>query len=260
MATAAVLGWAHAGLAAAAALPLVLVVSVPLLRTVGEALRSSDDLVELRHVPDARAAEVARLAADRERLLSRRSVPRSASAPASRRRCTTARSSGSSRSGKTLQSRASHRRCWPDISTRRSPRRERDHLLVPSRHGAGDRVRSVAACRGRAVSRGSRRRPHRDGTVEDQMLAGTTLLRHRAGAHVNAVKHAVHDRDRRVGRQRRQAHVLEVRDDGVGIESSGRQAGRASGTCRARDGAEAGRGAAGRSRSRREPTAERGHA
>jgi signal transduction histidine kinase len=70
MATAAVLVWAHAGLAAAAGLLLVLIVSVPLLRTVGSALKSGDDLLELRHVSDERAAEVARLASDRERLLS----------------------------------------------------------------------------------------------------------------------------------------------------------------------------------------------
>jgi signal transduction histidine kinase len=70
MATAAVLVWAHAGLAAAAGLLLVLVISVPLLRTVGSALKSSDDLLVLRQVSDQRAAEVARLASDRDRLLS----------------------------------------------------------------------------------------------------------------------------------------------------------------------------------------------
>ena len=35
-----------------------------------DGLKSSDDLVELREVSDARSEEVARLAADRERLLS----------------------------------------------------------------------------------------------------------------------------------------------------------------------------------------------
>ena len=70
MAAAAVLVWAHAGLAAAAALLLVLVVTVPLLHTVGNALQNIDDLLALRNVSDERAAEVARLASDRERLLS----------------------------------------------------------------------------------------------------------------------------------------------------------------------------------------------
>jgi two-component system NarL family sensor kinase len=70
MAGATVLVWAHAGLAAAAALLLVLVITIPLVRTVGDALKRSDDLVVLQHVSDVRAAEVARLSSDRERLLS----------------------------------------------------------------------------------------------------------------------------------------------------------------------------------------------
>jgi signal transduction histidine kinase len=70
MATATVFVWAHAGLAAVAALLLVLVATVPLLRTVGTALTKGDDLVALRHVFDERAAEVARLASDRERLMT----------------------------------------------------------------------------------------------------------------------------------------------------------------------------------------------
>jgi signal transduction histidine kinase len=70
LATAAVLVWARAGLAAAAALLLVLAVTMPLARTLADALRSSDDLKALRRVSDERAAEVARLASDRDRLLS----------------------------------------------------------------------------------------------------------------------------------------------------------------------------------------------
>jgi signal transduction histidine kinase len=60
MATATVFVWAQAGLAAVAGLLLVLVITVPLLRTVGNALTHGDE----------RAAEVARLASDRERLLT----------------------------------------------------------------------------------------------------------------------------------------------------------------------------------------------
>jgi signal transduction histidine kinase len=70
MATATVFVWAHEGLAAVAVLLLVLVATVPLLRTVGTALTKGDDLAALRHVSDERAAEVARLASDRERLLA----------------------------------------------------------------------------------------------------------------------------------------------------------------------------------------------
>ena len=70
MAGATVLVWAHGGLAAAAALLLLLVITVPLVRTLGDALTRGDDLVALQHVSDERAAEVARLSTDRERLLT----------------------------------------------------------------------------------------------------------------------------------------------------------------------------------------------
>ena len=70
MAGATVLVYAHAGLTAAAALLVVLVITIPLVRSVGDALMRADDLVALRHVSDERAAEVARLSSDRERLLS----------------------------------------------------------------------------------------------------------------------------------------------------------------------------------------------
>jgi signal transduction histidine kinase len=70
IAGATVLVWAHGGLAAAAALLLLLVITVPLVRTLGDALKRGDDLVVLQHVSDQRAAEVARLSSDRERLLT----------------------------------------------------------------------------------------------------------------------------------------------------------------------------------------------
>ncbi len=70
MAAVAVFVGARAGLATAAALVMVLAVVIPLARTVADALKRSDDLVELRQVSDERAVEVARLASDRDRLLS----------------------------------------------------------------------------------------------------------------------------------------------------------------------------------------------
>jgi signal transduction histidine kinase len=70
IAGATVLVWAHGGLAAAGALLLLLVITVPLVRTLGVALKRSDDLVVLQHVSDQRAAEVEWLSTDRERLLS----------------------------------------------------------------------------------------------------------------------------------------------------------------------------------------------
>jgi signal transduction histidine kinase len=66
----AVLLWAQRGLAAAAGLLAVLVILIPLTRSVIDGLKSSDDLISLREISDARAAQVARLASDRERLLS----------------------------------------------------------------------------------------------------------------------------------------------------------------------------------------------
>jgi signal transduction histidine kinase len=65
-----VLAWANAGLVVAAPLVMVLAVTIPLSRTLSDALTRSDDLIALRVVSDERAAEVARLASDRDRLLS----------------------------------------------------------------------------------------------------------------------------------------------------------------------------------------------
>jgi signal transduction histidine kinase len=70
MAATAVFTWAHVGLVAVVGLLAVLVITFPLARTVGSALKSDDDLLALREVSDRRAAEVERLSSDRERLLS----------------------------------------------------------------------------------------------------------------------------------------------------------------------------------------------
>jgi two-component system NarL family sensor kinase len=69
-AAAAVLTFAHAGLAAVIGLLVVLAITIPILRRLGSALKSDDDLVALQQVSDQRAAEVSRLSLDRERLLS----------------------------------------------------------------------------------------------------------------------------------------------------------------------------------------------
>ncbi len=70
LAAATVLVWGQVGLAAAAGLLVLLVITIPLARTMADSLRSRDDLTALRQVSDQRAAEVARLASDRTRLLS----------------------------------------------------------------------------------------------------------------------------------------------------------------------------------------------
>ena len=70
MTTIVVLAWALSGLGAAAGLLVALIVSLPLLRALGAALKTTDDLEALREVSDQRAAEVERLSSDRERLFS----------------------------------------------------------------------------------------------------------------------------------------------------------------------------------------------
>lgn len=70
LAAAAVLTWAHVGLGAVIGLLVVLVITIPLARALGSGLKTGDDLVALQHVSDERAAEVTRLSLDRERLLS----------------------------------------------------------------------------------------------------------------------------------------------------------------------------------------------
>ena len=65
-----ILAWANAGLVVAAPLVMILAVIIPLSRTVGSALTRTADLMALRQVSDERAAEVERLASDRERLLT----------------------------------------------------------------------------------------------------------------------------------------------------------------------------------------------
>jgi signal transduction histidine kinase len=70
IAVGAVLVWAEAGLMAAAMLLVVLVITIPLTRTLGDALTSGDDLLVVRRVSDERAVDVARLASDRDRLLA----------------------------------------------------------------------------------------------------------------------------------------------------------------------------------------------
>jgi two-component system NarL family sensor kinase len=66
----AVLLWVHFGLLAVVGLLAVLLITIALARMLGSALKTDDDLVALRDVSDRRAAEVARLSSDRDRLLS----------------------------------------------------------------------------------------------------------------------------------------------------------------------------------------------
>jgi signal transduction histidine kinase len=70
LATAVVLAWALSGIGAAAGLLVALVVTVPLLHSLGAYVKTSDDLVSLQEVSDRRAAEVERLSSDRDRLLT----------------------------------------------------------------------------------------------------------------------------------------------------------------------------------------------
>jgi signal transduction histidine kinase len=68
--TATVLIWADAGQAAAVALVIAIAVAIPLAHTFAGALKSGDDLALAQKVSDERAADVARLSSDRDRLLT----------------------------------------------------------------------------------------------------------------------------------------------------------------------------------------------
>ena len=212
--------WARAGLAAAVALVLLLAVMIPLARTVGDALKRDDDLIALRQVSDDRAAEVARLASDRERLLSevmdaeRRERARLAES------LHAGRCSASSRSGRTPPGAHAHRR------PRRGDRRDaRADLGLPSGNGARARLRDVAADGDRSVPGGTRHRADVESAVDDRELAATMLQPVAQELVVNAVKHADPTAIHVVVSADSGTLVLEVNDDGVGID--GERAGRA---------------------------------
>jgi signal transduction histidine kinase len=224
MATATVFVWAHAGIAAVAALLLVLVVTVPLLRAIGAALVKGDDLAALRRDFDQRAAEVTRLASDRERLLSEvleaeeRERARLAESlhdgPVQR----LAAIRQDAAEGASAQQLASH------VDAALAETRaiiSAFHPVTVRELGFEAAVRAVIApfpaARSIALTVES--------TVDDRFLAGTLLLPVAQELVVNAVKHASPTRIQLSAHVEDADVVLEVSDDGVGIDTS--DAGRA---------------------------------
>ena len=146
-AAATVLVWASAGLVAAAGLLVMIVITIPLARTVGNALKHGDDLLALR-AGVGRASHGSGPAGLRSHPASvRGAASRGSRARASRRVArTTARCSGWRRCGRT----------WPragDMSTmtsmRRSQRRERSSRRSIRRRSASSGSRSRCAPRWR---------------------------------------------------------------------------------------------------------------
>jgi signal transduction histidine kinase len=216
----AVLLWAQRGYLAAAGLLAVLVVLVPLTRSLTEGLKSSDDLVTLREVSDARAIEVARLASDRERLLSE-------VVDAEERE--RARLAESLHDGPLQRLMALRQDAAEPDST---PAAMVDGLaeaisetraIISSLHPATVRELGFeASVRAAVAPFPASGRVHLEvrSTVDDQ-TGGTTLpLRVAQELVVNAVKHARPTRIDVVLDNHDDEIVLEVNDDGVGIDTS----------------------------------------
>ena len=212
MATATVFVWAQAGLAAVAGLLLVLVITVPLLRTVGNALTHGDE----------RAAEVARLASDRERLLTE------VIDAEERER---ARLAESLHDGPVERLSAIRQ----DAAEGTSPTEIADHIdvalaearaIISAFHPVAVRecgfealLRAVIApCPGR-----TKRRAHSriSDAVGDTARDSCSRFGLRRSSTVNAVKHARPDRiEVLLELTKVDRFVLEVNDDGVGIDTA----------------------------------------
>jgi signal transduction histidine kinase len=220
LAVTAVLLWTQRGVDAAVGLLAVLVVVIPLTRNVMDGLRNSDDLVELREVSDARSEEVARLAADRERLLEE------VLEVEERER---ARLAESLHDGPMQRLIALRQDAAEQVTPTRSMVAGIDEAIAETRavisslHPATSRELGFEASLRAAIAPFPSARSVRltvNSTVDDQTLAATLPLRIAQELTVNAVKHARPGRiDVRVTRLADRI-VLEVNDDGVGIDSS----------------------------------------
>jgi signal transduction histidine kinase len=226
MAAAAVLVWAHAGLLAAAALLGTLVITIPLVHAVGDALKKGDDLLALRHVSDQRAAEVARLASDRERLLSelfeaeQRERARLAESlhDGPMQRFVAVYQDAAEQDGKP----------WNAVTTQLQEAIAETRAIISAFHPATVRELGFEASLRAAVAPFPAARSvdiSMTIRVEDSGLARTILLPIAQELVVNAVKHANPHKIRVSVDAIDQHVVLEVSDDGRGIDTE--DAGRA---------------------------------
>jgi signal transduction histidine kinase len=221
IAGAAVLVWAHAGLVAAGALMGLLVITIPLARAVSDALKRADELLALRHVSDERAAEVARLASDRERLLSElfeveeRERARLAESlhDGPMQRLVAIKQDVAEQDGET----------WDGVSGQLNRAIAETRAIISAFHPATVRELGFDASLRAAMV------PFPvadtidlqvDSAVDDRLLAGTLLLPVAQELVVNAIKHASPSSVNLSVRSDRGQLVLEVNDDGVGIDTS----------------------------------------
>jgi signal transduction histidine kinase len=207
--------WARAGLVAAVALVLLLAVTIPLARTVSEALKRGDDLTALRLVSDERAAEVSRLSLDRDRLLTE------VLQAEQRER---GRLAGSLHDGPMQRLMAMRQDAGPDAAYRR----ELDETIAETRaiisafHPETVRELGFEASLRAAIAPFPAARSVRltvQTTVDDRALAASLLLPIAQELVVNAVKHADPTEVAVVVREEGDSVALEVDDDGVGIDT-----------------------------------------
>jgi two-component system, NarL family, sensor kinase len=221
VAGATVLVWAHAGLTAAAALLVVLVITIPLARSVGDALMRGDDLAVLQHVSDERAAEVARLSTDRERLLSevldaeQRERARLAESlhDGPMQRLVALRQDVAEADDEVRQA----------ITTRLEAAIRETRSIISSFHPATVRELGFeAALRAAAAPFPASQSVDLEirCAIDDRSLADTVLVPVAQELVVNAVKHADPTAIRVVVETEEDRIVLEVDDDGVGIDDA----------------------------------------
>jgi signal transduction histidine kinase len=219
MATATVLVWAHVGLAAVPALLLVLVITVPLMRAIGTALMNRDDLAALRHVFDERAAEVARLASDRDRLLSE------VLEAEERERARLAESlhDGPVQRLVALRQDAAEGATSEMITGSVDAALAETRAIISAFHPVTVRELGFAASLRAAIAPFPAAQSINltvDSALDDRFLAGTLLLPVAQELVVNAVKHANPSAINLVVRANNGEVTIEVNDDGVGIDSS----------------------------------------
>jgi len=221
MAGATVLVWAHAGLAAAAALLVVLVITIPLVRSVGDALMRSDDLAVLQHVSDARAAEVARLSTDRERLLSE------VLDAEQRERARLAKSLHDGKMQRLIALQQDVAEADDEVRNAMAQQVQAaitdTRAIISSFHPATVREMGFEASLRAAVAPFPASRTVAlsfRSEIDDQALEGSLLVPIAQELVVNAVKHAAPTAIRVVLESQDDRVILEVDDDGVGIDDA----------------------------------------
>jgi signal transduction histidine kinase len=217
LAGATVLAWAHAGLTAAAVLLVVLVITIPLIRAVGDAFMRGDDLVVLQHVSDERAAEVARLSSDRERLLSE------VLDAEQRERARLAESLHDGPMQRLVALRQDAAEADNAMARRLDAAISETRAIISSFHPATVRELGFEASLRAAVAPFPAAQSIRleiRSAIDDRALAETVLVPIVQELVVNAVKHARPNAIRVVVESQGDQIVVDVDDDGVGIDDA----------------------------------------